>query len=209
MRPQRSLATDHGSSELYSVPEKGLRRVSRPIENEMAAAYEDSAHERSGGRGKPAHPHKEHDDQNADHAHGGVFGANTELIFALLSGACLALGFGLSWTDTASPAVSTGLYLAAYVFGGFFTLREAFQSLKQRRFEIDTLMLVAAAGAAMLGEFAEGAFSSFFSALAIHSKITPWGVPNVRSKHLPNSHRRQQSFAVPEAPRKCRSKPWS
>lgn len=140
--------------------------MTRPIENATAAASQKPAPAKHGARGgEPSHANEEHDEHGAGHAHGGVFGANTELIFALLSGACLAFGFGLSWTDTASPAVSTGLYIAAYVFGGFFTLREAFQSLKQRRFEIDTLMLVAAAGAAMLGEFAEGALLLFLFSL--------------------------------------------
>ena len=118
----------------------------------------------------PGHPardeHQGHDHgEEGSHAHGGIFGANTELFFALLSGGCLALGFALSWIEAAPPLVSTGLYLAAYFFGGFFTLREAIDSLKLRRFEIDTLMLVAAAGAAALGEFAEGALLLFLFSL--------------------------------------------
>ena len=64
-----------------------------------------------------------------------------------ISGVTLAVGFALSWTGAAPEAISTALYLAAYFFGGFFTVREAIDSLKLRRFEIDTLMLVAAAGA--------------------------------------------------------------
>lgn len=102
-------------------------------------------------------------DQEAhgDHSHGGIFGANTELIFALSSGALLAVGFLLSWTGAAPQSVPTALYIGAYFFGGFFTVREALDSLKFGRFEIDTLMLVAAAGAAALGEFAEGALLLF------------------------------------------------
>ena len=107
------------------------------------------------------HDHGEHE----GHAHGGMLGANSELIFALLSGALLAVGFLLSWTGSAPEIVSTGLYLAAYFFGGFYTLREALDSLRLRRFEIDTLMLVAAAGAAALGEFAEGALLLFLFSL--------------------------------------------
>jgi Cd2+/Zn2+-exporting ATPase len=38
------------------------------------------------------------------------------------------------------------LFIGAYFFGGFFTTKEAIQNLIAR-FEIDTLMLVAAAGA--------------------------------------------------------------
>src|SRR3546814_10736621 len=51
----------------------------------------------------------------------------------------------------------TACYVAAYFFGGFFTLREAIDNLRMKKFEIDTLMLVAAAGAAALGAWAEGA----------------------------------------------------
>jgi len=97
-----------------------------------------------------------------DHGHGGFLGPNTEVIFAVASGAALGLGFGL---ETLMPGASGGLvlafYLAAYVFGGFFTVGEAFETLRRKRFEIDTLMLVAAAGAAALGAWAEGALLLF------------------------------------------------
>lgn len=90
-----------------------------------------------------------------DGAHGGLFGERTELIFAGLSGAALLTGWLLS--SRAPDAVFMSLYGLAYLFGGFFTVKEAFENLRRRRFEIDTLMLVAAAGAAALGEWAEGA----------------------------------------------------
>ena len=96
------------------------------------------------------------------HAHGGVFGSNTEVIFAVSSGVALALGFGLEKLAPGVPGwLPLGLYLVAYGFGGFFTVREAFENLRNKRFEIDTLMLVAAAGAAALGAWAEGALLLF------------------------------------------------
>src|SRR5690606_19134723 len=52
-----------------------------------------------------------------------------------------------------------------YFFGGFYTVGEALQNLKLKRFEIDTLMLVAAAGAAALGAWAEGALLLFLFSL--------------------------------------------
>ena len=113
------------------------------------------------------HPGDGHDHANekagADaHAHGGVFGSNTEVIFALASGAALALGFGLEKLAPGVPAwLPLALYVVAYGFGGFFTVREAFENLRYKRFEIDTLMLVAAAGAAALGAWAEGALLLF------------------------------------------------
>jgi Cd2+/Zn2+-exporting ATPase len=56
-------------------------------------------------------------------------------------------------------------YVAAYFFGGFYTLREAIDNLRLKRFEIDTLMLVAAAGAAAIGSWAEGALLLFLFSL--------------------------------------------
>lgn len=102
----------------------------------------------------------DHDEKG--HAHGGMFGPRTELIFALLSGATLAIGFAVDKLASGTPEwLPTAFYLAAYFFGGFYTLREAFENLRQRKFAIDSLMLVAAAGAAMLGAFAEGALLLF------------------------------------------------
>lgn len=100
-----------------------------------------------------------------DHKHGGLFGDRTELYFAMLCGGFLVAGWLLSsFTDLASW-IPLSLYLAAYLFGGFYTFREAFQSIRGGRFEIDFLMLVAAAGAATLGEWAEGALLLFLFSL--------------------------------------------
>lgn len=103
----------------------------------------------------------EQSDPDHQHAPGGLFGANTELIFSLLSGAFLAVGFLIAIATSAPASVSLACYLAAYVTGGFFTVREAIESLRKRRFEIDSLMLIAAAGAAALGAWAEGALLLF------------------------------------------------
>ncbi len=103
--------------------------------------------------GKPAE--KEH-----DHQHGGILGENTELIFAAICGGLLLIGWLLSWTSI-SPWIPFGCYLAAYFFGGYFTFLEAFENILARRFEIDFLMLVAAIGAATLGEWFEGALLLF------------------------------------------------
>lgn len=96
-----------------------------------------------------------------DHEHGGIFGSWTELVFALGCGLTLAIGFAIEKLADSPAWLPLGCYILAYALGGFFTLREAFQNLKSRRFEIDTLMLVAAAGAAALGAWAEGALLLF------------------------------------------------
>lgn len=97
--------------------------------------------------------------------HGGLLGKNTELIFSLTCGLLIAFGFGLSLIATARPAGSTILYVIAYFFGGFFTAKEAFQTISKGGFEIDFLMLVAAIGAGMLGKWQEGALLLFLFSL--------------------------------------------
>ena len=108
---------------------------------------------------KPEHEEKEGEEH--EHAHGGLLGKNTELIFSILSGILLAIGFGLSFVDAIPSWVSLSLYIGAYFFGGFYTAKEAIQTVAKGGFEIDFLMLVAAIGAAILGEWAEGALLLF------------------------------------------------
>src|SRR5690606_5094292 len=60
---------------------------------------------------------------------------------------------------------SLGLYLGAYAFGGFDIGRHALHSLRERKFDTDLLMVMAALGAAVLGEFAEGALLLFLFSL--------------------------------------------
>ncbi|MFN3757058.1 MAG: HAD-IC family P-type ATPase, partial [Flavobacterium sp.] len=110
---------------------------------------------------KISKPEKEVDDGKHKHEHIGVFGEKTELIFAILSGAFLGIGFGLSFITTIPNYVSIILYICSYFFGGFYTTKEAFSTIIKGGFEIDFLMLVAAIGAAILGNWAEGALLLF------------------------------------------------
>ena len=103
--------------------------------------------------------------EGEEHAHGGIFGKNTELIFSIICGALLGIGFGLSYVESIPDWVSLTLYIGAYFFGGFFTAKEAVQTVAKGGFEIDFLMLVAAIGAAILGEWAEGALLLFLFSL--------------------------------------------
>jgi len=101
--------------------------------------------------------HDDHDHGPGEHDHGGPFGERSELIFAAISAVLWVAGLVLELATSASDGVLTVLFVAAGVFGGYFTLREAIESVRNRRFEIDFLMLVAAAGAAVLGKWEEGA----------------------------------------------------
>lgn len=112
------------------------------------------------------HDHDHEDDtHDHDHAHGGIFGKNTELIFSLICGALIGIGFGLSFISSIPPVVSLVCYIIAYFFGGYFTAKEAVETVLKGGFEIDFLMLVAAVGAAFLGSWQEGALLLFLFSL--------------------------------------------
>jgi Cd2+/Zn2+-exporting ATPase len=98
-----------------------------------------------------------------DHAHGS---ARWELWFAIAAGVTYAAGmiaeFALGLPMVGWPLV---FFLATYFFGGFFTVRTAISSTLRGKFEVDFLMLVAAAGAALIGRWAEGAVLLFLFSL--------------------------------------------
>lgn len=118
-------------------------------------------------RDHAGHDHAEGKGDHAghDHSHGGPLGEKSELIFAVLAGMLLLAGWLIERAGAGPGWLPTACYVAAYLFGGFFTVKEAFENLRARRFEIDTLMLVAAIGAAALGKWAEGALLLFLFSL--------------------------------------------
>lgn len=110
--------------------------------------------------------HWRHDGETSTHCchshdHEGIFGSQSELIFACLCGAFLLIGWLVATFTPAPSAVAIGCYLAAFFFGGYYTTREAYEKIRVGAFEIDFLMLVAAIGAASLGAWAEGALLLF------------------------------------------------
>ena len=128
----------------------------------LAASEGSGAAERS----EQAHRHDTDEAEDHGHAHASILGIDIEMAFALACGALLGLGFAVEKLVAGAPGwLPTAAYVAAYVFGGYFTLREAIDNLRNKRFEIDTLMLVAAAGAAALGAWAEGALLLFLFSL--------------------------------------------
>lgn len=145
----------------------GMTAAGDPEVRGSAGPGPPSSKSKDGGH---AHDHGIEDGKDGhaghNHSHGGIFGSNTELIFALICGASLGIGFAIDRLMTGGPTwIPLAFYLGAYFFGGFFTVREAIDNLRLKRFEIDTLMLVAAAGAAALGAWAEGALLLFLFSL--------------------------------------------
>ena len=107
------------------------------------------------------HDHEHHH----DHSHGGIFGERTDLIFSIISGVFLAIGFVLTFIHSIPSWVPITSFVVSYLFGGYYTLLESVESLKKGSFEVDFLMLVAAIGAAILGKWTEGALLLFLFSL--------------------------------------------
>jgi len=89
------------------------------------------------------------------------------LISTILCALFLALGYASeTWMD-ASAWVYVPLFAASYATGGYFRLIEGFEALvKEKNLDINFLMILGAAGAAILGRWEEGAVLMFLFTLS-------------------------------------------
>jgi Cd2+/Zn2+-exporting ATPase len=86
-----------------------------------------------------------------------------------LTATCLAtLVLGWALEDlTALPRTAIWvLYAVAYLSGGFYSVQDAWASLRERHFDVNVLMIVAALGAAAVGQPREGAVLMFLFSLS-------------------------------------------
>src|SRR5262245_20794954 len=84
----------------------------------------------------------------ADHAHEW----KEQLVAAILCGI-----LGLSGFFVGDGAVARLFYVLAYIAGGWFTIHEIWERLRQRTLDVHFLMLTVAVGSASIGAWAEGA----------------------------------------------------
>lgn len=99
------------------------------------------------------------------HAHGGGLAPKLELPLVVASGVLLVAGWLVQRFAPVPALVPTLIWALGMASGGFFAIRGSIQSIAQLRIDIETMMVVAAIGAAVLGAWFEGAFLLFlFSA---------------------------------------------
>ncbi|TXI24876.1 MAG: heavy metal translocating P-type ATPase [Roseateles sp.] len=160
-RPQGTASPATGRDAKPSAQSEGVKS-----NDDAHVGHDHATGESHAKRGEPGHRH-EQGEEGGDHAHehGGLFGEKTELVFAGLAGVFLLAGWLLGRGGIGPQWLPTACYVGSYFFGGFYTVKEAIENLRAKRFEIDTLMLVAAAGAAALGEWGEGALLLFLFSL--------------------------------------------
>jgi Cd2+/Zn2+-exporting ATPase len=111
-------------------------------------------------------------EQDHDHDHGGApsflphwIQERWAVLTVTVAGVALVVGFFGEKFFGLPPSVALAFYILAYLAGGYDVVRVALPALLHGKFDIDILMLAAAAGAALLGEWAEGAFLLFLFAL--------------------------------------------
>lgn len=82
-----------------------------------------------------------------------------DLLFSITSGVFIVVGLATS------PPYSLVAFAIAYIFGGYDLVRNTVRTTLQGRLDIHLLMLLAAVGAALLGEYFEGALLLFLFSL--------------------------------------------
>lgn len=78
----------------------------------------------------------------------------------------LALGWLVEDLTMLPITIPWTLYAIAYFSGGFYSIQNAWESLKARQFDVNFLMIIAALGAAIIGQPREGAVLMFLFALS-------------------------------------------
>lgn len=119
------------------------------------------------------HDHEGHEkhDGHEGHSHAEVpeganwFRRNPELSLSFLSGLLLAIGFAGERLLHLPHFAAIGIYILAYIAGGLDLARHGLPSALRGKLDVDFLMLVAAIGAAVLGEWVEGALLLFLFSL--------------------------------------------
>jgi Zn2+/Cd2+-exporting ATPase len=96
------------------------------------------------------------------------YSRNRELAWSLIAGALLVAGFAGEHLFGLPRTVAIGLYAVSYAFGARDNVAHFLKDVAKGHFHfnIDLLMVVAAIGAAILGEWAEGALLLFMFSLA-------------------------------------------
>ncbi|HWI63625.1 MAG TPA: heavy metal translocating P-type ATPase [Symbiobacteriaceae bacterium] len=135
------------------IEQANAERIVLKLGPEVAAAREVTRPMGPVSAASPATPHEEEE-------------VRPLLISTVLCAVFLASGY-LSARLGASAYIYIPLYALSYATGGYFRLIEGFQALvKEKNLDINFLMLLGAAGAAVLGKWEEGAMLMFLFTLS-------------------------------------------
>ena len=105
------------------------------------------------------------DEKEEVHEHNHNSEKKAELYFAILCGVFLFIGFIIQKLTNLPYWLFLSSYIISYFFGGYFITIEAFNKIIKGGFDIDFLMIAAAAGAFYINSWAEGALLLFLFSL--------------------------------------------
>jgi Cd2+/Zn2+-exporting ATPase len=115
----------------------------------------------------------EHSHEEKGHTHEGSGGcgcshdeSRAESVSLMISGVLVALAVMEGWTKFLPTLVTTGVAIAAMVTGGWFVLPKAGRAILRLRPDINLLMVIAALGASVIGEWVEAATVVFLFGVA-------------------------------------------
>lgn len=91
---------------------------------------------------------------------------NFEAVLTIICTVSLAVGFFGGLFDLISDNVEFICYVIAYLSGGYAGLVESFKALSRSKINVDVLMILAAIGAAIIGNWLEGATLLFLFSLS-------------------------------------------
>lgn len=100
---------------------------------------------------------------DCDHAHGS---SRAESISLIVSGVMVSAGLVAEWTNALPQAGTAALSIAAILAGGWFLLPKAGRAILKLRPDINLLVVIAAIGASVIGEFIEAAAVVFLFGVA-------------------------------------------
>ncbi|ACB77722.1 heavy metal translocating P-type ATPase [Opitutus terrae] len=126
-----------------------------------------SSHDDAPYSGEAAPDRHESDCEGCGHGEGHDHEGNrAESISLIVSGALVGAGLVLHWTKISSPSFTAGLSLVAMAAGGWFLLPKAWRAVQRLRPDINLLVVVAAIGASIIGEWLEAATVVFLFGVA-------------------------------------------
>jgi len=132
-----------------------------------------STHNHEHGEGDCGDHGHEHDGAPADEhghepSHCGCDHAHDEstTLSLTVSGVLVGAGLVLQWLHLGPAWLPTGLFVGAMAAGGWMLLPSAWKSLRRLRPDINLLMVIAACGASVIGEWAEAATVVFLFGVA-------------------------------------------